>query len=132
MGGGVTASKFSTSNKVKPPAKLVRQTLETVAFWHGIEPEQILSTRRDAATVAARADAIRNLHAFGRGRFSTTGIGQAIGLDHSTVLYWLSEGRRARQLERVTNHYRERRAWKSPPISPSPPSSSASSVGSCG
>jgi hypothetical protein len=101
-------SKFSSVAKVKPPTKLVKRTVETVAFWHGIEPDRLLSRRRDAITVAARVDAIRNLHAFGRGRFSSKSIGRAIGIDHATVIYWICPERRARHLERVNARHRNK------------------------
>ena len=56
------------------------------AYWHGVEPSEIMSHSRRKPVCDARRAVMRQLRADG---FTTTQIGRWLGRDHTTVVHGL-------------------------------------------
>jgi chromosomal replication initiation ATPase DnaA len=95
--------------KVIPSKSLTLSIAAEVSRERGIGIKDILSRSRRRATVAARVEVIRRLYAAGNGLYSTTGIGKAVGLTHTTVIYWISEERYRSARMRAMRHRWEAR-----------------------
>lgn len=70
----------------RPPAALVRELVHGIAEMAGVTAADIYSRDRHQAVSWARAMVCRWLRAHESG-YSTTGIGHALGLDHTSVLH---------------------------------------------
>jgi hypothetical protein len=115
------APKWGTLDSVLTltPLKSARPTIPTildlVALAHGIKVSELLSKRRTADFVLARAHAIATL-CERRPDLSTPSIGRRLGLDHSTIVHhrkkWPQTRQRCpqevatvyEQMERFCNH----------------------------
>jgi chromosomal replication initiation ATPase DnaA len=98
--------------KVAPSKALVIDVVRQVAQKHSVKPEDILSGCRRVPVWRARREALTVIHEVGEGRFSTTGIGRAFGVDHATVIYNIrqDEYRQKRREQVLRRHYSGRSA----------------------
>ncbi len=91
-----------------PSRDTVTQVTRTVAAAHGVTVRDILGKTRQRKVVKARAETIQTLAEAGKGRYTITGLGRALGLNHATIHYWLSseEARLKRRARVMADHYR--------------------------
>lgn len=75
--------------KPAPPAELVHELVTGIADIAGVTAQEVYSQDRHKAVSWVRAMVCRWLRAHDAG-YGTTGIGEALGLDHSSVLHALN------------------------------------------
>jgi tRNA nucleotidyltransferase (CCA-adding enzyme) len=68
-----------------------RQIIRDVAAEHCVDPMKIAGKCRSAPVVHARIEVAKRLVARG---YSTTRTGQILGKDHTTILFYLGNGKR--------------------------------------
>lgn len=96
--------------RIAPSRKRVRHIIETVAFWHRVDPDAIAGPSRKHVHLKARIDVIRAIYWNEPGKYSFPAIGQAINRDHSTVIYHLrSDDWRKTKIDRAISHLNSRK-----------------------
>lgn len=84
-----------------PAKETVRRYVADAAANYKVTPDEILSRCRRKAVLEARIAVIRALKAHDPKRYTLTGMGRALGVNHTTILYWTDERRRQKHLARL-------------------------------
>ncbi len=96
--------------RIPPSPMVVRSVVSSVSKQMMVSAKDIIEGSCLPTVVAARGEVIRQIYAINPARYSKAGIGRALGVHHSTVIYHLAPEsyRKARNAQAMAN-YRSKR-----------------------
>ncbi len=97
-------------DRVAPSRELVIIILRDICARHGVRVDDVLAGRRFKKVMLARREAILAIYNSAPGKYSSSGIGRAMNVDHSTVVYHLNATMRESKNERSRNGHRRNMA----------------------